>query len=75
MKERGNKACIGLLFAKQDGGCVSVLYFERFYITRRIPGELGQRAYSTRSTVLTGDVFLFLLFILAVNLFVNFQKC
>lgn len=57
MKERGNKACIGLLFVKQDGGCVSVLYFERFYITRRIPGELGQRAYSTRSTVLTGDVF------------------
>lgn len=59
MKERGNKACTGLLFAKQDDGCVSVLYFERFYITRRIPGELGQRAYSTRSTVLTGDVFFY----------------
>lgn len=42
MKERGNEACIGLLFAKQDGGCVSVLYFERFYITRRIQESSGK---------------------------------
>lgn len=63
------KNAMGLHFLQQEGGCVS---FYTVKIERRIPGRLMHKGLSHKVNSFNWGHFL--LFILAVNLFVNFQK-